>query len=718
MLRLRSRQGYFKNSECYAWLIVSFFIATAIAMRVNEYATFMQWDGIRHLLNTKEQFFWGGPVFSNGFDFTKGLVELSYPTLYRLDPAIAIAYWAGDGEMIRWLAITLLALIFFGAVLIAGRSFGFSISVSALAGCMACWLVEPYVAPALGQLRLWGNPVFLTPLAASLVAIALFWQIGKGRLRRIRNSIFAAMVIGAIVTAMGIAQPLVLLMVAPMSSLLVLGGIAYSGDREERKTKLLTCAAVLIATAPILLYVVELHLYSKTSFFYDEMHSSAPLWTDISFFLAPGDKQLLGPAFWFASLGAIVWAALFSSGRLLQLARTVLATELLLAMLLGIAIVTGTAWAGPPVAYLELILFPFQALFLADALVQIGHRLSALTPYQTGLRRTTFLLVPWLGAVPVLAAGGAWQDSGNLYWKWPPTETRLSALLRQEIGLHDNQTFRGRVVSLSASKSTTTPLIDQFIYDNGFIAALGNDQRRYGFWAFDIPTLESSGQFTTPFLHLIATRLLGTPGATSFRAHVSLTRANIPILQALGVRFVVSDDVMTNSGLRERDVIDEVGRVLRVYELPNPNVGQYSPTEVLQAADAKQALHYMSGADFNPQKFVVLHQPLSTALVPATSQGLRFERQRTLSVEATSAGTSLLLLPVEFTSCLRIENHSQGSDIRLVRANLAETGIVFDGKLNARLSLRFGPFALGCRMQDWLEARRLRMQHAATGGKP
>ena len=716
MLRFRSRHGYVKNAESYAWLIISFFIATAIAMRTNEYATFMQWDGIRHLLNTKEQYFWGGPLFSNGFDFTKGIVELSYPTLYRLDPAIAIAHWTGGGELIRWLAITLLSLILFGAILAAGRSFGFSISVSALAGCLACWLVEPYVAPALGQLRLWGNPVFLTPLAAALITIALFWQIGKGRFKRARNSIAAAL-IGVIVIAMGIAQPLVLLMLGPLTALLVLGGIAYADDRDERRAKLYTCAGVLIFTAPILLYVVELHLYSKTSFFYDEMFSSAPLWTDLSFFLAPGDKQFLGPAFWFGSFGAIVWAARFSSGRLLQLARAVLATELFLATLLGAAIVTGTAWAGPPVAYLELILFPFQALFFANALVQIGHRLSALTPYQTRLRRTTFLLLPWLGVVPVLAAGGAWPDATNLYWKWPPTDTRLSTLLQKEIGLHDNATFRGRVVSLSASKSTTTPLIDQFIYDNGFIAALGNDERRYGFWAFDIPTLESSGQFTTPFFHLIATRLLGPPGVTSFRAHVSFTRANIPILQALGVRFVVSDDVLAHPELREREVVDEAGRVLRVYELPNPNVGQYSPTEVLRAADVTQALNYMSSAGFNAQKSVVLHQPLADTLVPATSQGLRFYRERMLSVEATSTGTSLLLLPVEFTSCLRIETHNQGSEIRLVRANLAETGIVFNGKLNARLSLRFGPFALGCRLQDWLEARRLRMQDAAARGK-
>ena len=69
-----------------------------------------------------------------------------------------------------------------------------------------------------------------------------------------------------------------------------------------------------------------------------------------------------------------------------------------------------------------------------------------------------------------------------------------------------------------------------------------------------------------------------------------------------------------------------------------------------------------------------------------------------------SEGTSVVLLPVQFSHCLTLDNPASG---QVVRANLLQTGVVFRQEINALLSFRFGPFSPGCRNQDLQDLERL-----------
>ena len=81
-----------------------------------------------------------------------------------------------------------------------------------------------------------------------------------------------------------------------------------------------------------------------------------------------------------------------------------------------------------------------------------------------------------------------------------------------------------------------------------------------------------------------------------------------------------------------------------------------------------------------------------------------FERGA-VHVTASSPGTSALLLPVQFSHCFRLEP-AQG--VRMLRANLIHTLLIFSGELDVRLKWEFSFWRnSNCRWEDAEDARTL-----------
>ena len=94
--------------------------------------------------------------------------------------------------------------------------------------------------------------------------------------------------------------------------------------------------------------------------------------------------------------------------------------------------------------------------------------------------------------------------------------------------------------------------------------------------------------------------------------------------------------------------------------------------------------------------------------MPARSSHLTFDGV-SLRLEADSPGRSVLLLPLEFSRCLKATSIRAGEPI-LFRANLLETGILFSGRLDVTISIRTGVFLdPGCRLQDYRDVTALRI---------
>ena len=106
------------------------------------------------------------------------------------------------------------------------------------------------------------------------------------------------------------------------------------------------------------------------------------------------------------------------------------------------------------------------------------------------------------------------------------------------------------------------------------------------------------------------------------------------------------------------------------------------------------------------------------ALVPVTRSDLVVERGG-YRVNADSPGTSLLVLPIEYSHCLRPDLISSvATRPRLLRANLAMAAILFTAHIEGTLLLRYGPLSSACRMEDWREADALHIGGAREWPTP
>ena len=705
--------------------VLSFVLLTAAAFRINQAALFLRWDGLLHLVEDRVQHVWGGPPHVLNLDLLMANGELSFPNFYALNPALVVARWAGHGEPVVWLASTLLVTIYFIAAVFLGRSVGFSVGLALAGAWLSCLLTLPYVVPVVGYIRLWGNQPLLAGIASQLVALGVFFRLGR---RGPWMSVTQVALIFALLAYAAAFLPFVFVIGAPVVMFFALVAMASAESRSELRAKIIATLVVAIALLPLAAFVVELHSYSKVPFFRHELYTLPMTVRDVSFFVHVHEEAgLRGAAIFLAAVttaGVVAWR---ETGPLRRLARGyLLFMGSLMAAALAIAMIAGDWW-GPPMAYIDMVALPFTGMFSAVLLAAAGRwvlRRSSLAGSLTSLRfarkplgiAVALAVLPWL-CLPVSFAMAAVPTLVRSHpWPWPMRKTPLVADLEREIGLTPGALFRGRVANLAGARgiypASHPPFNNQHAYDHGFISAVGNDHRSLGFWSYSIPTLNTSSQFTTPFFHLVVTRFLNEPHSLSVRAHETATRFEPRILAMLGTRLVIHDSMIA-SGATLRHEYHVAGRTLYLHEVADPNLGTYSPTITHVVTSAKDAITLMTRSDVQFRREAIVHAPLPDSLVEARSEGLRVFRDA-LRVEATSAGTSLLVLPLEYSHCLVFDLRTPDPGrLRVVRVNVNQTGLVFERALSGDVRLRFGAFVnQGCRFQDLADAKALRVGEA------
>jgi hypothetical protein len=387
----------------------------------------------------------------------------------------------------------------------------------------------------------------------------------------------------------------------------------------------------------------------------------------------------------------------------------------------GLYIFASFEWMGTLPVYYEVLVAPIYVLaafvgyssFATAVWRQIVlaggsfAREIALPPASRRLR-ATFPLLIGIAFVPAVAL---WFNSGAIYGTrytpglvnslnepWP-SNPELIKLLRTEIGLEDDQRFRG------------TALVPNVEYRSQLIFVT--------LWKEGIPTLVSSTTFQSPLSYYLlkwgpkrSTDEL-SDGSVSIENGVfwtgssTLNRGSAKLLQALGVRYLLQPETPDRpepEGPPQGDVrfgvppftVGGVSVRFHLYEFDRPNVGDYSPTQIIVMTNALSTLQMMWQPSFNPQNSVILTERLEVPIVPALGAELKFERSA-IHVNAKSAGQSLLLLPLQYSRCLALEPADKG---KLLRANLVQAGLLFEGDLDVRIRLRYGIFQPGCRKED------------------
>lgn len=302
--------------------------------------------------------------------------------------------------------------------------------------------------------------------------------------------------------------------------------------------------------------------------------------------------------------------------------------------------------------------------------------------------------------------------------QYPPASPPSVQILRDELALRPGKPFNGRVLTLVQQDALTQDSIDPGPTFSSILGVLADQYGRYtgnDHWNdllyYDIPTVGEYAEYTTPVTFVFLRAFFGHQGDPFQKALFLLRRYDEKAAHMIGIRYVVTNAASLPGGtLVYQGMAGDTP--LRLFRVDDTNVGQYSPTRPIRITTAAQGLELINNLSFDPQRDAVVEEDLSANLVPGRLQSLTVEAGPTLHVQADSDGTSLLVLPFEYSHCLRLEI-MDGSSARLLPVNLQQTGLLFDHRVDIRISYRFGPFDNPyCRGDDIERIGRLRLPDA------
>src|SRR5262249_14377774 len=174
-------------------------------------------------------------------------------------------------------------------------------------------------------------------------------------------------------------------------------------------------------------------------------------------------------------------------------------------------------------------------------------------------------------AAATIYARRAGPTAPNFYEPFPD-EAELLRYLGESVGLHLRGEFRGSVTFVANDEATM-----------------------YNLWIHGIPTADEYSQLVTPQAQYLSAALLGNgivlAGLNAFvpwikdPAYYDVLFKTLP---ALGVRYIILHVRLAPADQRHFPFVTIPDRAIGgepaqwiVYELPNPNVGTYSPTEIV-----------------------------------------------------------------------------------------------------------------------------------------
>lgn len=658
------------------------------------------------------QFAWRVPLFSASIDWFQGLGDMFMPGNFRLLPSFVAASFVGDVGAMKVVLYTGLAAEVSIAVWLFARALCVSRPIALAAMLITCIVDFPFYGRGLVWSILSLAPQIGSFIACAFVMMAAF--LWTGRLSPRANVLLAGVGL-ALATWMMLANVTGIILAGPLLLLCAVSGIIAAADRAERRFKigLLLVAAILLTVGGPAVYVAGVVLDTAPSVFPLELVNDRATFQFASILFHWNVFGPVGPLLVMLAVAGAVVAMFDRSRPTLRVFAFTLVTYLVSRLTFAALTIMFDFWRGPSPLYFEFFVVPLYAIFAAYFCARIVGSISARTGWQPPTRVVELGIMA--SGVALAIAFAATSPVYDYYFHFPQRSNSMIGLLADESAMPPGSEFRGRTAVMTGrtiEQSISWPQIHNI--GGGIWKGTGNDMRAAGLHQFDIPGLFQYGSTMTPAFYAFTSRLLARPGDGQMRNVSVLRRIDPRTLAMLGVRFVVTDAPYEGAATL-RATLPYSGAPfadgsLYLYEITHPNLGDYSPTIVTRSADATAIINRLAAADFDPSREILADVPGGPhMLVPAQASRLTFDGV-SLRIQAESAGQSLLLLPLEFSRCLKARA-SAGAPT-LFRANLLETGVLFSGRLDAKLAIRTGAFYRPwCRLQDYFDARALRVGH-------
>lgn len=712
-------------------------------------------DG-KALLSEIEAFrHFASPLASNLLNPLEGMAALNTPLQLWLNPVlIPFLIFPLEEAAVFSTAVALVALV--AASFVTARVFGVSRPAS-LIGAQWAVLAFPPFSTSIGLMPLFQLiPSIAATTALFMIAGCLLYTLDNWR---VRDVLLRAAAIGGVAFYALILDPAwfvgVAFVMAPLTVVIAL----YAPRPKIRAARLCVVALCIAAFAAVGAIEYLGGLFGFTSRLYLSQEWGRP-------------QDTIFASFAFHHRALMCVGAVFAVGWLLAIAlgsreeRRLGVVVLLGFTIFGIEVacylLAPFDWVATIPIYHEVILLALFALAAAVGWYALGRSICAwlarlcraTVPRGRGSR-------PWWGLAdgPTTTSGGAqsiflaalvspaiilWYVTAVLPGTWIshrligyfnepwPQEAELVEFLRPQIGLYDNAAFRGSMLVGGYGQYRTT-------------LTLAN------LWRNGVPTLNEYGTFQSPPLWYALSR---TPRQWAERRYGPLPNfvgtvmrqsAYLPVRpdvdphfveleEAWGVRFFAlarrdrPDDATAAADEKGRNNLLAAGAILRlstparlggtelraydVYEYPHPNTGGFSPTEPIVLADAAATLNQLFEPDFDFRRSVVLTDAIDLPLAPASDVSMSFVRDG-IRLQGHSEGRSLVLLPVQFSHCLTLDDSRAG---QVLRANLLQTAVVFDRAIDAQLKFTFRVVSPGCRRTDLADLERLGIRNSAHDG--
>lgn len=648
-----------------------------------------------------------------GLDFgpnpLQGMANIFFPFNMNLTPILALQTRLFNGQISVALTFALFSLELSAAAYLLGSLLTKSQPIRFTAAWVLPLLAMPFIWPPIFYPLYAMAPNCVDLIAAEAVLIWAFARLGDGTMRA---NLFRTAIIVVVPGWISVANPLFVMIIVPTIAVGFLFLLWSSRDKRSLWWRLTALAVMIFAmlAGGFVQFLAGNTFFTTVTFFSKELFRHQSGLFNASVVFQSRVFSFAGAALVAMSMMGAIVAAI----REQHLPRTLAIFHLTLTVLLlisGVLLVWFVpSWRGPQMVYFEVSNWPFYCLFA----VYGGFAAVNATVRPMGMvHRRVYALSTLFSSRKVQSVAGAvclvfvfftairHHRSEGLEVPPIPAKTSIVRLLHSSIALQPGAIFRGSVATFAGGDITKAiSWFDQAPYDTQLWQSTGNDHRLVGLWYYGIPTLVEYNHYLTPAMYLLFSRMLARQLDPQMRNIMALTMPDDALLQALGVRFVISDrNFESNYQLRET-ILWNINSRLYLYELFSPNLGNYSPTKVTVVHDATGALVALKrGLDFRHE--VVTTEPVLRDLVPASATELQMEKGG-FRLRAESPGTSLLLMPIQFSHCLELSQPTNGAaPVRILRANLLQAGILFSGRLDTNISFRSGPFGHAkCRVED------------------
>jgi hypothetical protein len=537
-----------------------------------------------------------------------------------------------------------------------------------------------------------------------LATVVFFYWIGQGK-SAVTNILYGVgFTLGCFLAVLG--YPVGGIYFVPLIALYCLAFFCTSITRAEWMWKGGVFAAVAVASlvAKVPQFFTNLYAYSFGSYFVDLLRAPILVSFQTTFMVTRGEKDLRGLVIYILSMATVAVVALRGKGPLRRFAIAVLVCEVAIIAIGGVNAVifrvpmalsyTERAHSSLWGAYFVLACMAVAMVAdhrLATLPAFVSHRVAIPLRYVIKHRRTVY--ASSLGAAFFAIAILMPPQQGNRYPPAQPPMVQLVQMLEREVAVTPGASFRGRV------------LIAMPVDSDLYVDLL----------PFGIPTVNERAHWTSPLTFAFLRAFFGHDGDPFDKTRFLLTAYDPKIARLMGVRLVIANVQLFDGVLLHEQIVEDLD--LRTYRLDDINLGQFSPTRPVRVATATEAVAVMKATSFDPQRDVVVEDELPGNLVRADSVSVTVEAGAQLHIQAKSRAHSLLVLPFEFSHCLRL-HAPRGASAYLLPVNLQQTGLIFDGQTDVNIEYRFGLFGeTQCRGADLDRANGLRLRELVSAPK-